>query len=96
MEEDTARSILSAALQEYRARPYQTLAGIVGQMNVREVRAPDGTRYQLELQVLWDGKTGGAVRVLGAIDDGGATCLPAAHVGFHSESRRELRRRMMR
>jgi len=71
MDEDTARSILSAALQEYRGTPYQGLAGIVGQLDVREVRAPDGTRYQLEFQVLWDGKTGGAVRVLGAIDDGG-------------------------
>jgi len=61
MDEDTARSILSAALQEYRGRPYQALAGIAGQVDVREVRAPDGTCYQLELEVLWDGRPGGAV-----------------------------------
>jgi hypothetical protein len=70
MDEDTARSILGAAMREYRRRPYQALAGIVGQADAREVRAPDGTRYQLELQVLWDEKPGGPVRVLGAIDDG--------------------------
>jgi hypothetical protein len=70
MDEDTARSILGAAMREYRGRPYQALAAIVGQADVREVRAPDGTRYQLEVQVLWDEKPGGALRVLGAIDDG--------------------------
>jgi len=70
MDEDTARAILIAAMREYRRRPYQALAAIVGQADLREVRAPDGTRYQLELQVLWDEKPGGPVRVLGAVDDG--------------------------
>ena len=71
MDETAARSILTAALQEYRGRPYRDLAGMVGQLDVREVRAPDGTALQIELQVMWGGTPGEAVLVLGAIDDGG-------------------------
>lgn len=70
MDVDTARTLLHAAMQEYRRRSYQALAGMVGHAEVREVRAPDGTRYQLECQVFWDGRAGGAVRVIGAVDDG--------------------------
>jgi hypothetical protein len=70
MDEDTARSILDGAMQEYRRQPYQALADLVGQAGAREVRAPDGTGYQVEVQVLWDSKVGEALRVLGAIDDG--------------------------
>ena len=36
-----------------------------------EVTAESGTTYQLESQVIWDGKTGGDIRVLVAVDDGG-------------------------
>ena len=70
MDETVARSMLTVALHEYRGRPYRDLAGMVGQVDVREVRAPDGTALQIELQVMWDGTPGGAVLVLGAIDDG--------------------------
>lgn len=70
MDEEAAGSILGAAMREYRRRPYPALAAMVGQTDAREVRAPDGTRYQLEVQVRWDATVGGPVRVLGAIDDG--------------------------
>jgi hypothetical protein len=72
MDEDTARSILGAATREYRRWLYQALAAIVGHIDAREVREPDGTRDQLDLQVLWDENAGGAVRVLG----------PSMTVGF--------------
>jgi len=36
-----------------------------------EVTAESGTTYQLESQVLWDGKAGSDIRVLVAVDDGG-------------------------
>jgi hypothetical protein len=70
MDADTARSILGAAMGNTARGAYQALAAIVGQADVREVRTPDGTSYQLELQVLRDEKPGGRARVLGAIDDG--------------------------
>ena len=71
MDEDTARSILATAMQEYRGRSYEALAASVGHIDVREVRTSDGTCYQLELQVFWEDKAGGALRVVGGIDDGG-------------------------
>jgi hypothetical protein len=36
-----------------------------------EVTGCSGTAFQIEIQILWDGKPNGDVRVLGAIDDGG-------------------------
>ena len=37
----------------------------------REVAAPSGNRYQIEIEVFWDDKPNGDVRVIGCIDDGG-------------------------
>ena len=71
MNQETAEAMLQATLQEYRRRSYQALIPLIGQNDVREVGAPDGTRYVLEVSVLWDGEPGGAIRVLGSIDDGG-------------------------
>lgn len=34
-------------------------------------RGDSGTDYQIEIEVMWDGKGGGDLRVLGSIDDGG-------------------------
>ena len=31
---------------------------------------PSGTEYQIEIQIRWDHKPHGAVRVMGTIDDG--------------------------
>jgi hypothetical protein len=70
MDEETAEGILQATMKDYRRRSYEALTRLVGRSDVREVRAPDGTRYQLEFTVLWDDKPGGAIRVLGSIDDG--------------------------
>ncbi len=71
MDEAAAELILNATMQDYQRRSYGALAELVGQTNVREIEAPDGTSYQVELSVLWDERPGGAIRVLGSIDDGG-------------------------
>jgi hypothetical protein len=70
MDEETAEAILNASMKDYRRRPYEALTELVGQNDVREVEAPDGTRYQVELTVLWNDRPGEAIRVLGSIDDG--------------------------
>jgi hypothetical protein len=36
-----------------------------------EIAGPSGTRYQLEIQAMWDRNPGGKLRILGCIDDGG-------------------------
>ncbi|MEN8188970.1 MAG: hypothetical protein ABFS19_03930 [Thermodesulfobacteriota bacterium] len=32
---------------------------------------PGGRKYQIEIQIFWDDKTGGDIRVMGSVDDGG-------------------------
>jgi len=52
------------------------------QVETREVTAESGTTYQLESQVLWDGKAGGDIRVLVAADDGGASARKPVTADF--------------
>jgi hypothetical protein len=67
-----AREFLAKELEGWRQRPYAELASFVdGDPVTGEVQSGAGNRYQYEIQVIWDGKPGGDIRVLGAIDDGG-------------------------
>lgn len=72
MDETEARSILEQELQAYKTRSYSELVELIGRTGTDRRRAPSGTVYQVEVQVFWDDGPGGALRVLGAIDDGSA------------------------
>lgn len=37
----------------------------------KEITAPSGVHYYVDVSAHWDGLPGGAVRVIGTIDDGG-------------------------
>ena len=71
MNKEEARAILAQRLGCYREWRYDKLAARVGSCDVEEVTGSSGVAYQLEFQIVWDGKRGGDVRVLGGIDDGG-------------------------
>jgi hypothetical protein len=71
MDTQEAGNLLRDRLAEYRRLPYPDLAARVRADEQREVVGPSGVRYQTEIQVVWDSRPGGAVRVLGSIDDGG-------------------------
>jgi hypothetical protein len=64
------RALLDAAMLEQQTMDYDALAGTIGQVHVRSVRGTDGREYQIEIEAEWDDQPGGAVRVVGAIDDG--------------------------
>ena len=70
MNEAEAREILSERLSEYRRRSYQSLAAAIGEPEMFEVTGASGAQYQVEIESLWDDKTGGTVLVMGSIDDG--------------------------
>jgi hypothetical protein len=55
---------------EHEALSYAALAARIGQVHARNVRGADGRDYQIEIEAEWDDQPGGAVRVVGAIDDG--------------------------
>jgi hypothetical protein len=50
--------------------PYAELAAKIGHEESLEVVGPSGTECQMEIQIRWDHKPAGDVRVMGSIDDG--------------------------
>jgi hypothetical protein len=71
MDQREASAVLRERLAVYRALSYPALAARVGALDYATVAGPSGAEYQVEIQVVWDGRPDDAVRVLGAIDDGG-------------------------
>jgi hypothetical protein len=65
-----ALSLLDAHLDQYRKLSYADLTAKIGDEEFPEAVGPSGTEYQMEIQVRWDNKPGGDVRVMGSIDDG--------------------------
>lgn len=75
MNKTEARQLLLRHLTGYRNRSYGVLARLIGSLDVAEVTGPGAAMYQIEVQVLWDGKAGHDIRVIGGIDDGGLRAL---------------------
>jgi hypothetical protein len=77
MNKSEAHSILSECLARYRSRPYAELAvrASEGRADTSEVVARDGTRYQLEVEFVWDGNPNADVRVIASVDDCGIRAL---------------------
>ena len=71
MDNGEAAAVLRGHLDGYRRRTYGELVGLRGRPQTAELQGASGSRYQIEVEVHWDGQSGGAVRVLGSIDDGG-------------------------
>lgn len=72
MDKREAAALLETELESWRQLPYADLADLIGRESAtREVGGGTKDRYQLVIEVFWDAKPGGALRVLGAIDDGG-------------------------
>jgi hypothetical protein len=71
MDREEALGLLNAKLDDYRQMTYSELISKIGTNQVVEVGGPSGTEYQIEIQVMWDHKPNGDIRILGAVDDGG-------------------------
>jgi len=72
MNSDEATSIVRQELLKYRGRPYAELSGLLGtRIPTLVVKGTSGAEYQLVVQVHWEGKPSGDIRVVGLIDDGG-------------------------
>ena len=82
MNRHEALSVLRAELAKYRARSYDELARLVGEINSYDVVAPSGLTYQVEIVVSWDGHKDGDIRVDGMVDDGGWRAFVPLCTGF--------------
>lgn len=71
MNRTEAKWLMLRELAQWRRRPYGELRGQLGQSHHEQRLGCSGTRYQLELEAIWDAKPEGDIRILAAIDDGG-------------------------
>lgn len=70
MNKSEATAILKHHIGQYRAKSYEKLITLVGNVQVYEAEGISGARYTLEFDVVWDDEPNGDIRVIGAIDDG--------------------------
>jgi len=72
MNRDEATNIIRNQLLKFRHKTYAELRQLVQtRMPTAVIAGASGTEYQVAIQVHWDGKRDGNIRVLGLIDDGG-------------------------
>ena len=70
MNREEATSVLGKVMAVYRAKPYKALVRSVDQTVHVDMQASSGAKYQVDIQVVWDGPANGDLRVMGAVDDG--------------------------
>ena len=72
MNKQEAKAIASKSLESYRNRKYDELVKLIKEAPIIfQVRGESDVLYNLEIQVFWDDKAQGNIRVTCAIDDGG-------------------------
>lgn len=74
MNESEARSTLAKYVNKYRSRSYEYLAAFarLGRTDTANISSASGGKYEVEVQVSWDGKQYGSVRVVARITGGSA------------------------
>jgi len=66
-----ARAELERVVRDHEAYDYEFWAERVGRTKLFEFTTAAGTRYQGEVEPIWDGEPDGAIRVVFSLDDGG-------------------------
>jgi hypothetical protein len=82
MNKTEALALLEAHLSSWRSRPYSELASLIGSQACSELVGASGAAYQVEVEAFWDAASGGNIRVLAAIDDGGVKALKPLTADF--------------
>lgn len=74
MDRMEAQLLLDDELDKYAAEPWERLRSRVGAAPlVSAVSGATGSKYQVEVEFVWDDPPDQALRILGAIGDGGLT-----------------------
>jgi hypothetical protein len=67
-----ALAALREELHKWRGRSYEELVALIGgETYSLAALGQSGARYQITVQIFWDAKPEGNVRVFGCVDDGG-------------------------
>lgn len=70
MDKDEASRVLSDEMEAYKRCTYQELLEMVEQTKHHERLSHSGTPYEVDVEILWDEKRKGTIRVVGIVDDG--------------------------
>ena len=70
MEHTIARKLLKDELENLKTRPFSFFAQSVNRTTHKKIIGKDGAHYQIEIEVFWDTRRGGDIRVIGSVDDG--------------------------
>jgi hypothetical protein len=71
MDKTEAQSILTKELTEFAARTYNEIVTLIKRPEVKNVIGKSGANYQIDVNVFWDSKPDGNLRIMASIDDGG-------------------------
>jgi hypothetical protein len=71
MDRDEAKKLLTEELNFLAARRYDELVALIKHDDVKTLKGPSGTTYQIEISVFWDAEPNGNLRIAVSIDDGG-------------------------
>ena len=63
MDKEEAVRVLAQELTRYRRETYTKLQRLLKEVDVYEVVGPSGTKYQVEIQAVWDDQPNGNLRV---------------------------------
>jgi len=58
-------------MAKFAALPYGKLMASINHAEVKNVAGESGAIYQIEVNVIWDSKPDGDLRIVASIDDGG-------------------------
>jgi hypothetical protein len=70
MDQTIARKLLIDELQILKTRPFSFFTQSINRTIHKEKMGPDGVGYQIEVEVIWDSRRGGNIRVMGSVHDG--------------------------
>lgn len=71
MDKTVALHLLRQKLELIESTGYKALSSQIGNIETWEVVDDSGKAYQIEIEIIWDSKPNGIIRLLGSIDDGG-------------------------
>lgn len=71
MDKAEALAVVRSELNRWREHSWSALSKRIGSSETTGVTGVSGTLYQVQIQVFWDDKPEGVIRVSGAVDDGG-------------------------
>jgi hypothetical protein len=75
MGHEVAYDFINQEISSLRTQSYADLVARIGKTEHKEFLAHDGNRYLLEIEIFWDSKKGGDIRVMVCADGGGVSAV---------------------